>query len=217
MEYLVKPILPQPSNHKMKIASTEAQNAIKAGTNIRLNLGAGNAPRPGFLSVDHCSGSSIDIVADLNSGLPLIPDRSVTEIYSRHTFEHIENLEYLLIDLARVCTNDARITIIVPHFSNTNAYSDPTHKRFFGIYSFSYYSRKPYFKRCNTLPKYLPKLNFKTDRIYLRFYQSTLADRIASYLLERMINKHPSAMEFYERRLSFLWPAWEIEFQLTLE
>ena len=33
----------------------------------------------------------------------------------------------------------ARLEVIVPHFSNPRGYSDPTHVRFFGLYSFYYF------------------------------------------------------------------------------
>lgn len=200
----------------MQIISSKAHKALQEGANIRLNLGAGDSVRPEFLSVDIRRLRSTDIIADLNEELSLIPDNSVIEVYSRHTLEHIDNLDLLLSEIVRICVPDARITIVVPHFSNTFGYSDPTHRRFFGIYSFCYYSQTPYFGNHRLLPIYNPSIEFDLKKIELRFYRVSWVDRVVNPFLERLINKKPSIMAFYERRFSYLWPAWEIEYQLTL-
>ncbi|MCB0738105.1 MAG: methyltransferase type 11 [Bacteroidetes bacterium] len=201
----------------MKIFSKKAQIALNSDGGIKLNLGAGDTFHNDMLNVDIRPLKSTDIVADLNEKLDLIPAKSVTEIYSRHTFEHIDNLELLLSEIKRICMPGAKLTIIVPHFSNPFGFSDPTHKRFFGIYSFCYYSKNSYFKRRNKFPKYNESIDFFIDNISIRFYRNTWVDRFVNPFLEWVFNKTPLVLEFYEYRISYIWPAWEIKFNLIVE
>ena len=64
----------------------------------------------------------------------------MTEIYSRHPLEHVRNFLPLMAELHRVTRPGGRIEIIVPHFSNPYGYSDPTHVRHFGLYTFFYFA-----------------------------------------------------------------------------
>jgi predicted SAM-dependent methyltransferase len=53
---------------------------------LRLNLGSGFRPRPGWTNVDLSEGS--DLALDLREPLPF-DDRSVDAIYTEHFFEHL--------------------------------------------------------------------------------------------------------------------------------
>ena len=92
----------------MIINSKKAQAIIKSGKNIKLNLGSGNKPKVNMINIDINTYKNTDVTADLNKPLHLIPDNSVNEIYSRHTFEHIDNIENLLLEIGRICTTSAR-------------------------------------------------------------------------------------------------------------
>lgn len=85
---------------------------------IRLDLGAGAYPQPGFvrLDFDPCGGAT-DIVWDVgDAGIPL-PDSSVSELYTSHFLEHLipTDLHVVLQECWRVCVNGATFTIKVPH------------------------------------------------------------------------------------------------------
>src|SRR5262245_33144546 len=123
----------------MKILNPEVRRHLDAGVGLRLNLGGGELRVPGFFSVDCVAGTNPDILADLNEPLAELPDDCVEEITTRHTLEHIQRLMELLGEIHRVTRPDGRIDITVPHFSNPYGYSDPTHVRFFGLYSFFYF------------------------------------------------------------------------------
>src|SRR5207253_2277903 len=96
---------------------------IKLGKGLRLNLGSGRRTRPGFYNVDLLPLPGVDIVADLNEPLAELPDDSVEEIYSRHTLEHVTHLLPLLAEIHRVARLQARIELVLPHFSNPYGYS----------------------------------------------------------------------------------------------
>src|SRR4051812_22266165 len=122
----------------MQILNPAVRQDLEAGRRLRLNLGCGLRRLPGFYNVDHVSLPGVDILADLEEPLAELPDDSVEQIYCRHTLEHVQRLLELLADLHRVTHADGRLELIVPHFSNPYGYSDPTHVRFFGLYSFFY-------------------------------------------------------------------------------
>lgn len=205
-----------PLKCQMQIISEKARLAIRSGQNIRLNLGAGEFRCSELLNVDIRKLESTDIVADLNKGLCLIPDNSVVEIYSRHAFEHIQKLDLLLKEISRVCVPGAKLKIIVPHFSNPFGYSDPTHVRFFGIYSFCYYSENKFFRRRISFPRYNKIVSFTIHKVNIRFYRYGWFDRIFNPIIEYLINSRLSFLEFYEYRLSYFIPAREIEFNLVI-
>jgi predicted SAM-dependent methyltransferase len=54
---------------------------------IRINLGSGIHPWPGFVNVDYCG--ECDVVSDVTN-LPMFADKSVDEIHAIHLFEHID-------------------------------------------------------------------------------------------------------------------------------
>ena len=84
---------------------------------IRLDLGAGNYPLDGFIRMDAdpCDGKT-DVVWDVKDGIPL-PDRSVSELYTSHFLEHLAptDYHYVLQEMFRVCADQAKVTIKVPH------------------------------------------------------------------------------------------------------
>ncbi len=181
---------------------------------IRLHLGAGEIPIEGFYNLDIKELPGIDIVADLNEKLSLIPDNSVSEIYSRHVFEHIDNLIGLMSEIHRICTATAKINIIVPHFSNPNFYSDPTHVRFFGLYTMHYF-QDPGDQIGRSLPAFYSDTRFRVLDIKLNFYRTSLFDRLTVPLVRFLVNINFHTQAFYERRFSWMFPAWEIKYTIT--
>lgn len=69
-----------------KVLPQAAQKIALQGGKIRLNLGSGNLPVDGYLSVDARELSTVDIVADV-SNIPYEPS-TVDEIFSAHLIEH---------------------------------------------------------------------------------------------------------------------------------
>lgn len=77
-------------------------------------MGAGPYPQEGYVTLDFAEPA--DILWDLKDGIPL-PDNSVSELFTSHTLEHFEatDIHFILLEILRVCQNDAKVTIIVPH------------------------------------------------------------------------------------------------------
>lgn len=98
---------------------------------LKLNLGSGRNPLPGFLNVDKFGAP--DLRCDLERFPWPWPDNSVEEIVLNHVLEHLgESTEiYLGVikEIYRVCKPDAVVRIAVPHPRCDDFLNDPTHVR----------------------------------------------------------------------------------------
>ncbi len=115
------------------------QDKIDSGELLKLDLGAGNKHKEGFIRIDKAEAVDPDILCDFdNNGIPL-PNRSVGEIEAIAVLEHCKNVIFMINEMWRVCENGAKIFIGVPHPSCDDQYGDPTHISFFTEHSASYW------------------------------------------------------------------------------
>jgi SAM-dependent methyltransferase len=85
----------------------------------RIDLGCGKAKREGFIGVDSSSSPGVDHVVDLTRERLPFPDASVSHVYSSHFLEHIAVPNHIFMEIARVCTEGAKIEFWMPYgFSN---------------------------------------------------------------------------------------------------
>lgn len=105
---------------------------------MNIELGCGAFKNPGFKGLDKIPGPGVDIVCDLEDGIPL-PDNSVDLVCASHILEHINNLMGLMDEIHRVCKPGADVAICVPHYKSIGAWQDPTHVRAFTELTFSYW------------------------------------------------------------------------------
>lgn len=106
---------------------------------IVLDLGCGRRKTPGAIGVDRFPIRGVDVVCDLNAGLPFA-DSAADEILACHVLEHLDDFPAALQEIWRVCQPQARVRIWTPHFSSgLTSWSDPTHKRTFTSSSFEYF------------------------------------------------------------------------------
>jgi hypothetical protein len=195
-----------------------ADRAIAEG--LRVNLGCGNNRVAGFIGVDIGDGAAVVVRMDELSYLRSLPDASVQEVYSRHFLEHVEPpaLRPLLLEIDRVLQPGGKARFIVPHFSNPYFYSDPTHRTFFGVHTFSYLCEHSCLNR--HVPNYaaIPRWSLVDVRAGFEPYARPrlLGIRIPmlSGLLKRIVNVHTLALELFERYLSGLWSIYEVDFRI---
>lgn len=148
------------------------------GDGIKLNLGCGNRKMEGFINIDSRESVKPDILWDLENRLPFdIKSDSVTGVYASHIFEHIRNFIPLMEDIYRICKNNAKVHAIVPIYTSTHAFSDPTHVRYFGTYTFQYFS-KGKFKEMN-IDKF--DYDFNCD---FRIINQSINDGIMTIIME---------------------------------
>ncbi len=172
---------------------------------VVVDLGCGERKRPGRIGVDRVDLPQVDIVADLEAGLPFLPDRSVDEIHCRSVLEHIGNFEHLLGEMVRVLKDSGRACIFVPHFSNPYFYSDYTHKRPFGLYTF-YYFADPAHQPRRKVPSFYTDIRIEVLSLKLKFRSPIRILRWSRQLVGAIINLHPTLQEFYEAGLCYLVP-----------
>ena len=189
---------------------------------MKINLGAGIKHIKGFKSIDFYSDqekiilkkNNIDFFSgDVFDYLKEVKDNSVEEIYSRHFFEHLtySEIKDLLVKLERILIKDGIVKIIVPHWGNPYYYSDPTHKTFFGLYSFEYLIKKPYFKR--KVPSYSQITNLHIKDVNLNFITFKILRPFAKFL-SCFLNLNSFFLELYEALFANIFPPYEIEFIL---
>lgn len=183
---------------------------------VVVELGCGPNPPDGVIGVDSLPLDGVQVVANLEDGLDFLPDNSVDEIRSRHFLEHVEHFEPLLRDIHRVLKPGGRHVCIVPHFSNPYYYSDPTHKRFFGLYTFDYFSRPEHQLRRKVPPFYFDFF-FRVIERRLEFRSAWRLHGAVGKRMEAMVNRSPAAQEFYERHLCWRFPCQQLRFVMTPE
>ena len=105
---------------------------------LKIDLGGGLFPRPGYLTVDK---QDADIVCDLDDGIPL-PDNSVGVINASHVLEHLKDPIKSMSEIYRVLCDGGWAFIEVPSTDGRGAFQDPTHVSFWNENSFWYYTRK---------------------------------------------------------------------------
>jgi ubiquinone/menaquinone biosynthesis C-methylase UbiE len=155
----------------------------------------------------------VDVQANLNEPLDQLPNGSVDAIHCRHLLEHIDNLLPLLEEMHRVVRPGGVIDIRVPHFSNPYGYSDPTHVRFFGLYSFFYFAADQDQPK-RKVPAFYSKCRFQVKQIHIRLMHATWFDKVVRSVLQPLINLSSGWQDWYERRLCRMFPANEIQYQI---
>ncbi len=187
---------------------------IERGERINIELGCGTNKKEGKIGVDKLPLRGVDIIHDVEKGLSFLPDNSVDEISSIHFLEHINNFEQLMKEVHRVLKPHGIHIATVPHFSNPYYYSDFTHKRFFGLYTFDYLATEN-----STLRRKVPDFytNFKFEIISRRyaFYSPFKIRHILKQVLRRILGNNNYLMEFYEEMLCWVFPCSTITYVMS--
>jgi SAM-dependent methyltransferase len=89
---------------------------------LRLDLGCGNAKRPGFVGLDVFPGEQVDHVLDLTADPFPFADDTVDEVFSAHFLEHIEEPNHVFSEIGRVCRDGARIEFWTPYAWTNEAF-----------------------------------------------------------------------------------------------
>lgn len=200
----------------MRIVNPKVQEDLAAGRTIRLNLGVGQRSRPTYYGLDLIELPGVDVVADLNEPLSELPNNSVEAIYTNHTFEHIVNFLPLLQEIHRVVIPNGTIDVVVPHFSSPYGYSDPTHVRFFGMYSFYYFSDPVDLPRKTPPAFYIPE-RFKIDSVKITMMPTMIMCKPIRRLTTKIVNSSLGMLDWYERSWCRLFPADSIAYSLRVQ
>ena len=180
---------------------------------VVLELGCGPAKRiENAITVDMLDIEGVDIVCDLDNGLPFLADNSIDEIHSFHFLEHVKDINFMMAEIYRVLKIGGKHSGTVPYFGNPYFYSDPTHKSTFGLYTFSYFSKIPYFKR--RVPTFYNNVNFKINDIRILFRSNFFIRRNIKRIFQMIFNSSRYMKELYEEMFCYMIPGYEIFFEL---
>jgi predicted SAM-dependent methyltransferase len=177
---------------------------------VILDIGCGRNKRPGAIGIDRVDLPNVDIVTNIEEGLKFLPDGFADEIYAMSCFEHVENFENLMCEIVRVLKKGGKVIAEVPHFSNPYYYSDPTHRRFFGLYSFYYFVDSKHQLRRKVPDYYFPvKIRILSQKIV--FDSPFFLGKIVKRLWQIIFNLGSIVQEFYEENLCYIFPCSSIE------
>lgn len=198
----------------MQILNPKLEGDLQRGA-IKLELGSGQNRREGFYALDHLELDGVDIVADLNQPLELLPNDCCEIVYSHHVLEHVNEILGLMREIHRITRPGGLVEIVVPHFSNVYGYSDPTHVRLFGLYSMYYFVAIKNQPPLRQVPEFYTNARFLMRSIKIEFYRSGVIDRVLFPFLNRFVNASFRNQDFYERRLAHLFHAWQIRYVMS--
>lgn len=186
---------------------------IKSRPKVVIELGCGPNPPADLIGIDHLPLPGVHYVANLEEGLKMIPDNSVDELHSRHFMEHVQNFDLLLRDIHRILKPGGKHFVVVPHFANPYYYSDYTHRRFFGLYSFDYFS-KPENQLKRKVPAFYDNVKFKVihRKIVFKAPEFPIRNFFKSRILQPVFNSSTFMQELYEGSFCFNFPPQELEF-----
>ncbi len=196
------------------IVKIDIDKLLDEGRDLVVDLGCGSKKRRGRIGIDRVDLPAVDIVADLEQGLGFLPDHSVREIHCRSVLEHLDPFETVLREILRVLKPEGTAHIFVPHFSNPYFYSDPTHIRFFGLYTFQYFV-PPELQLRRKVPTYYSDLRLRILSQRLVFRSSFKFINPIKKAFGWLINRHSLLQAYYEETLCWLFPAHGIELIFT--
>lgn len=186
---------------------------MRPGDSLMLELGSGEVKYDSkSIAIDLIDYEDVDIVGDIYDVLKLIPSASVKHIYSSHVFEHLVNLPNILIEIQRILQIDGELEVLVPHFSNSFFYSDPTHTKFFGLYTFSYFFKSNLFKR--SVPSYalIEGMELFYVKLIFRSFKPHYLSHAIRKFFQFIFNLSSSLQEVYEESFVNYISCYEVKF-----
>ncbi|WP_417069644.1 methyltransferase domain-containing protein [Niveibacterium terrae] len=180
---------------------------------IVIELGCGPSKLdPGAIGVDVLDFPCVDLVGDIFEALAALPDASVRSCRSSHFLEHVADLGRLIDEIERVLVPGGEMIATVPHFSNPYFYSDPTHSRFFGLYSMSYFATDDLLRR--KVPLYGREPALALEAVHLGFNSPFPVRGLIKRAIGRALNLCTFVQEFWEENLCYLIPCYELTYRL---
>ncbi|MDD1005322.1 methyltransferase domain-containing protein [Pseudomonas sp. TNT2022 ID642] len=93
---------------------------------MNVDLGCGKRKQEGFFGIDRFPMPEVDMLADIDLGIPL-QDDSVDMLFSSHFLEHARDLMFTMREIYRVCKHGAQVCIIAPYNEQKLNIANPYH------------------------------------------------------------------------------------------
>lgn len=115
----------------LPVIRTSIHELLERERGIRLDIGGGRTPQPGFVNIDIRDLPEVDIVHDVESIPWPLPDNCVLVAVASHLVEHISPAHFGFVhfmnEVWRVLKPGGEFAISCPHGSSQGFLQDPTH------------------------------------------------------------------------------------------
>jgi SAM-dependent methyltransferase len=166
-----------------------------------LHLGSGKKYDPIAVNLDVIAATKPDIVHDLNRRPWPLSSNRFSQVWAYDVIEHLDDVVASMEEIHRVCRHGAVVKITLPHFSCCNAFTDITHRHYFSVRSFDYFTGDN-------------ELGFYTDRRFRKAHAEILfLPSLVNKVIWRLARRCPTK---YERRWAWMFPAWFLYFELIV-
>ncbi len=173
---------------------------------MKLHMGCGVDYKQGYVNVDNSPQVKTDKLWDLEKTPLPFKENQFEEILANHVLEHVENFVPLMHEIHRISKPKGKIKIRTPFFSAWGQYNDPTHKRFFTPWTFTYFKKNSYSHEVKAHSDMFEPIKI---RIHFGIGQS----KIMNSIIDPLLNLH---QRFYCRFLAWIFPAAEMEYVLEV-
>jgi len=199
----------------MSSLSRIEQEIRRRGIELKLDLGCGDRKPPGYIGIDKKPGPGVDIVWDLERGIPF-PDNKFDVVRAWHFLEHMPDPIFIMDEAWRVLKPSGVLELEVPATPGDGAFANPTHKSYWNRLSFQFYSDDTLRQSCGVRAKFsIEELEERDDpewrcryvRARLRAVKPRANEAIRPF--SRFIPPKP-AMAFYTEFFSAeeAWEKW---------
>lgn len=172
-----------------------------------LELGCGLNKTPGAVGLDVNPRSHADVIHDLDQPPYPFTDSEFDKIICRDVLEHVDNFIGVMEEIWRLGKPGGKVEISAPFMSSVNFFSDPTHRRAFTSRSFDYFIPGTQTFRYQYSPARFKVLSVEYDK-----HEYEHRKGLNLWLL-KWANKNK---EQYENRFAFIFPVYQIYFELEV-
>jgi SAM-dependent methyltransferase len=152
----------------------------------KLHVGCGWEIRDGYINTDFAPIPGVDVCCDVSRGAIPFPDNTFDEVLALNVLEHVELIDTMR-EIHRVLKPGGKLVAEVPHFTSGDMYGDPTHRNFFGLPTFEFFTKS------SSREYYFDYAFARIERLYLSFPQRKLYP--LNPFIEWLVNKKPDIYE----------------------
>lgn len=124
---------------------------------MKVDLGCGVHKHRHFFGIDKVSGPEVDMVCDIDAGIPLA-DNSVEFVMASRSLPYVNDLLGIMSELYRICIHKAIVCILSPYAHHFRHMSNPYFKQKFDEHTPRYFTnhfhQPPASPLCPPVPSY---------------------------------------------------------------
>lgn len=150
---------------------------------MRIDIGCGSGKETGYLGIDIIKAPGVDMVCDIDEGIPL-PDNTAEFVMASRVLPYVNNLFAVMNEIYRISAHKAVVCILAPYAHSFPHISNPLFKQKFDEYTPRYFTSDFFQPASGTLsppvPDYPvpdPPFDFRLLRMEL-FYQYPFNDSL---------------------------------------